>query len=1378
MNPIIHKQHDLSKLMEKYALEPQRVEIDSQNGELVFMFKSRIPECDKISVQRELTGIFDFSRSLSVIINAKEEGENPRRRAEQLRELADQKLSDLSKKKEELLKKRLAEIKDTPAPSAPQPSANKGGKSFGGQGGFRSKKKPAPEARPLKAGEVMLGDKIRRPAQSMAELDFSAGAVMESTNIVVAGRVFSVDSREITEKTTLFTFCITDEHGSISAKIFARQNNVEMLKINLKDGCWLKVEGNVNYDEYAHEKVLSPKNIEMATAPVRLDTAETKRVELHLHSQYSSMDAVSKIAKIMKQANDFGHDAIGITDHGVLQGYPEMMAMSKKYGIKVLYGVEGYLVNDDETIVTGEQNEPFDGEFIFFDLETTGLIPGRDKIIEIAAVHIKNKHIVETFSKIVNPHRQLSPFITNLTGITNQMVEAGEEEADAVKAFWEFCGDRILVAHNARFDMGFMEIAYEAHGLNNRVTYIDTLAMARTLIPSINRHNLKKLASYFKIDMGHHHRALDDSVCSAKVFGKLMELAEKQGVSESAGLNGLMDRDQIIKSADTYHIIIYAKNQKGLKELYKLVSEAHVNYFYRRPRIPKSLLAAHREDLIIGSACEAGELYRAVLKNLPKPKLDAIADFYDYFEVQPLGNNSYLLRNDTVSSMEELEDINRRIIELGREKNKLVVATGDVHFVDKNDAYFREILQAGQGYKDAAQQPPLYYRSTQEMLDEFKYLDDETAYEIVVENPRKIADMFDDVKPIPDGTFPPIIEGSDEEIREMVYKKAHEMYGDPLPEIVEQRVKRELDSIIGNGYSVLYLIAQKLVHHSLEDGYLVGSRGSVGSSLVAMLCGITEVNSLAPHYVCPKCKHYEFFDSTKVGVGPDLPNADCPECGHPMNKDGFDIPFETFLGFEGDKEPDIDLNFSGENQPEAHHYTEVLFGKGKVYRAGTIATLADKTAYGYVKNYFEENGVSVPQAEMDRVIQGCAGVKRTTGQHPGGVMVVPKDKDIYDFTPIQYPADDKESGTLTTHFDYHSISGRLLKLDILGHDDPTMLRMLKDITGVDPQTIPLDDAKVISLFTGVEALNFVDDDFPIPLGTCGIPEFGTNFVRQMVMDTKPSAFSDLIRISGLSHGTDVWTNNAQELVRSNTATIKEVICTRDDIMIGLISMGLAPKESFSIMEHVRKGKGLTEEEEAYMRENKVPEWYIDSCKKIKYMFPKAHAAAYVMMAFRIAYYKVYYPLAYYATYFSIRAKEFDLEKMTNGKAVVIQAMNAIKAQGNKASNKEQLLLTSLELALEMYCRGFEFKNVDIYKSHYSEFRIVDNALLPPLNTIDGLGDKAAMQIYEEAQKRPFISKEDLQTRAKVNKSNIEKLDAFGCLKSLPDSNQMSFISML
>lgn len=1388
MNQIETKQQALCAVTQKYALTAKKVEVDTERGELVFTFVCQDAPCDSIEVQQALLPIFDYSKSVSVVINeadalpkafsapqmapAKDDGQDSKS-DQKAQDINDESRANWEKKRQSSIAERVKAIRDLPPV---QKSTNK---KEGGKAMKRRKSDAVEEERVLKAGEVLLGNKIKRPVMSLGEMDLSPGATLETTNVVVCGRVFGIDARKITDKTTLYTFNLTDEHNSISCKIFAREKNVPAIQMNLTKDRWFKIEGEINYDDYAKEKVLTPRNIEAAEAPVRRDTAEEKRVELHLHSQYSAMDAVSKVAKIMKQANDFGHDTIGITDHGVLQAYPEMMSLSKKYGIKVLYGVEGYLVDDSQFIVTGEQNEPFDGEFVFFDLETTGLVPGRDNIIEIAAAKIKNKQIIDTFNLLVNPHRQISPKITNLTGITNQMVEQdGVEEEAAVRAFCEFCGNRILAAHNASFDMSFMAIALDKYNLPNHITYVDTLPMSRTLIPDIGRHNLKKLASYFKIDMGHHHRALDDSVCSAKIFIQLMGLAENEGVGEAAGLNGLMDKEQMIRSATTYHIIIYAKNQQGLKDLYRIVSEAHVKHFYRRPRIPRSLLAANRDNLIIGSACEAGELYRAVLNNVPKPKLDAICDFYDYFEVQPLGNNEYLLREEQVGSRKELEAINKRIIALGEEKGKPVVATGDVHFVDPGDAYFREILQAGQGFKDAAMQPPLYYRSTQEMLQEFNYLDESTAYAIVVTNTRKVAAMFDEVKPIPDGTFPPVIEGSDEEIRTMVYEKAHAIYGDPLPEIVEKRVKRELDSIIGNGYSVLYLIAQKLVHHSLEDGYLVGSRGSVGSSLVAMLCGITEVNSLAPHYICPNCKHYEFFDSTKVGVGPDLPNANCPKCGHPMHKDGFDIPFETFLGFEGDKEPDIDLNFSGENQPEAHHYTEVLFGKGKVYRAGTIATLADKTAFGYVKNYFEEKGITATRAEMERVIDGCAGVKRTTGQHPGGVMVVPKDKDIYDFTPIQYPADDRESGTLTTHFDYHSISGRLLKLDILGHDDPTMLRMLKDLTGVDPQTIPLDDKKVIGLFSGTESLDLVDDDFDIPLGTCGIPEFGTNFVRQMVLDTKPSAMSDLIRISGLSHGTDVWTNNAQDLVRAGTANIKEVICTRDDIMIGLIAMGLEPKQSFSIMEHVRKGKGLTEEEEAAMREKNVPEWYINSCKKIKYMFPKAHAAAYVMMAFRIAWYKVYYPLAYYATYFSIRAKEFDLERMTNGKEGVKRAIADIRAQGNKASNKDQNLLTSLELALEMYCRGYGFEKVDVYQSHYRDFLIVGNNLLPPLSTIDGLGEKAAQQIYDEAQKRPFISKEDLQIRAKVNKSNIEKLEHFGCLASLPESNQMDLFSLL
>lgn len=1372
MNPIVEKQAAMDKIIKKYALLPKSIEVSNKNKELVFTFEHLgHAQCDHYSVQKELRTIFDFSKSVSVVIPEAEAQPVVSREAILKKAAASEapavpKAAEAEEKSSpSLIAQRMSKVMETNSqiitfqgnPTPAEPAPQKQGWTGGGRG----------------RGRGGLGKKVSKPVEGLDTIDFSDTLSTDRERHCYQGRIFGFTNRELRQGKQLIEFNITDEHGSISCKIFAGKDAEELLE-RLKDGLWVKVEGVVEYDEYVHELVLMPKAIEEAERPKRTDDAEIKRVELHMHSQYSAMDAVSKVKKIVGQAKDFGHDIISITDHGVVQAYPEIMKMTKGTDIKVLYGVEGYLINDDVHITFGDQEENLDGEFVFFDLETTGLVSGRDAIIEIAAVKIKNRHILDTFSTFVNPHRKVPQKITELTGITNQMVEDGEEEEKAVRDFLAFADGQILVAHNATFDMGFMGCAMEKYGIPNAITFIDTLTMSRALIPTIARHNLKKLASYFKIDMGHHHRALDDSICSAKVFIKLIDLAVKRDCYCASSLNGLIDEKQVIRTERPYHVIIFAKNQDGLRDLYEIVSIAHIDYFYKKPRIPKSLLAGRRKNLLIGSACEAGELYTAIKEHWNETRLQELADFYDYYEIQPLGNNEYMVRNGDLSE-EDLIENNKKIVELGRKENKLVVATGDVHFVDPGDAYFREILQAGQGYRDSANQPPLYYHSTAEMLSEFDYLDPETAYEVVVTNTRKVADMIDTVKPVPDGTFPPIIEGSDEEIRGMVYKRAREIYGDDLPDIVEDRIKRELDSIIGHGYSVLYLIAQKLVHHSLEDGYLVGSRGSVGSSLVAMLCGITEVNSLPPHYICPQCKHVEFFDSTKVGVGPDLPDANCPECGHPLNKDGFDIPFETFLGFKGDKEPDIDLNFSGENQGEAHRYTEVLFGKGKVYRAGTIATLADKTAFGYVKNFLEEKGKCVSRAETQRIIEGCAGITRTTGQHPGGVMVVPKNKDIYEFTPIQYPANDPDCGTITTHFDYHSIEGRLLKLDILGHDDPTMLRMLKDLTGVDPQSIPLDDENVLSLFRGTEALKMVDNDFDIPIGTCGVPEFGTTFVRDMVTDAKPTMFADLVRISGLSHGTNVWINNAQTLIETNTASIKEVICTRDDIMLGLIAMGLDSERSFKIMEHVRKGRGLLDDEEPYMREHNVPEWYIDSCKKISYMFPKAHAVAYVMMAFRIAYYKVYYPLAYYATYFSIRAKEFDLETMVAGKHAIKQKMEEIKAQGKNASNKDSQLIVSLELALEMYCRGFEFTGVDIYQSHYHDFRIVDGKLVPPLISIEGLGEVVAKSIYEEAQVKPFMSMEDLQRRAHVNKSNLEKLEKIGCLGSMPASNQMSFI---
>jgi len=1255
----------------------------------------------------------------------------------------------VAEKGEEDLQKRLATIKPVAAKTDP--------------------KKNLPKAE--KPGDVVLGKKITKPIIPLSEIDFSDNGHSEGETFVFKGWAFGVNARALKNNKTLLTFNITDNSGSISCKIFTDKQEV----INgISNDTWYLIEGKINYDEYSQELLLHPRNINLSREIIRTDDAPEKRVELHIHSQFSAMDAVSKVEKIMKQASDFGHDTIGITDHGVLQAYPEMMEYGKKKKIKVLYGVEGYLVEDQLNMVFGDQEEAFSGDFIFFDLETTGLIPGNHKIIEIAAVKIKNRQIIDSFTKLINPHCQIPAFITNLTGITNQMVEEGIEEVDALQGFLDFAGESILVAHNAPFDMSFLAKALLDHDIQKESTAVDTLAMARCLLTQINKHNLKKLCSFFKIDMGNQHRALDDAMASAKVYVKLLDLAEKKGCTSIQTLNTLSTRERSIRINNTNHIIIYAKNQAGIKDLYRLVSESHLSYFYKKPRIPKSLLAESRKNLLIGSACEAGELFTAFVNNKSQGTLVQIANFYDYLEIQPLGNNQYLIDKNSVPDVEALININKGIIALGKSLNKLVVATGDVHFVNKEDSLYREILFSGQGYKDAKKQPPLYYRTTDEMLAEFSYLDEATAREVVIENPRKIADMMDAVLPIPDGTFPPIIEGSDDEIREMVEVQAKELFGHPLPEIVEKRIKKELDSIIGNGYSVLYLIAQKLVHHSMEDGYLVGSRGSVGSSFVATLCGITEVNPLAPHYRCPQCKHSEFFDSNEVGVGPDLKDALCPQCQTKMDKDGFDIPFETFLGFEGDKEPDIDLNFSGDNQAEAHRYTEVLFGKGKVFRAGTISTIADKTAYGFVKNYYEENDIKVPKAELDRVISCCAGVKKTTGQHPGGIMVVPTYKDIYDFCPVQHPADDTESDTITTHFAYESISGRMLKLDILGHDDPTMLKMLKDLTGIDSVKIPLDDEKTMSLFTSTKALELTDNDFESPLGVCGIPEFGTSFVREMLLDTKPTAFSDLIRISGLSHGTDVWLNNAQDLIRDKKATIKEAICTRDDIMLYLIYAGLKAKTAFTIMEAVRKGKGLKPEWEDDMKKNKVPGWYIDSCKKIKYMFPKAHAAAYVTMAFRIAWYKVYYPLAYYATYFTVRASEFDAQLISQGKGHVVSMMNHIREVGNKASNKEKNLLTVLEIAHEMMCRGYAFKNVDVYESNHTQFRIVGNALLPPLNALEGIGDKAAQRIFEEGQLRPYMSREDLQVRTKIGKSVIETLEKQGCLNQLPASNQITF----
>ncbi|MBF7095808.1 PolC-type DNA polymerase III [Alkalibacter mobilis] len=1215
-------------------------------------------------------------------------------------------------------------------------------------------------------GNVLLGRKIKDEPQPISE-------VQSDQDVVVRGKIFNIEKREIRNNMTIVSFDITDFSSSLTCKSFLNEEKTKKILSCVSEESWLKVKGKIQYDTFARENVLILSSVETSSVIEREDKHEVKRVELHAHSQYSSMDSVAKVSMLVEKALKMGHKSLAITDHGILQAYPEAMEHSEGKDIKIIYGMEGYLVNDDSNPKWGDKNEPLDGTFIVFDIETTGLSAKNSEIIEIGAVKINNNQIVETYNSFVRPEKKVPVKITEITGISDEMVRNQRDIRTVLTEFLDFVGDHTLVAHNARFDISFIEAYCRKLDIEKDFTVIDTLALARNILTDVGRFNLKSLSRYFKIDLTNHHRASDDAMATAKIFIKLINLSRDKGASFSEDLNDIFDSETAIKKMDTYHIIILVKNLIGLKNLYKLVSLSHLRYFYKKPRIPKSLLKRYSEGLIFGSACESGELYKAILNDRSEEDIEKIVEFYDYLEVQPLGNNAFLIDKGMVGSEAELANINKKIISLGEKFNKPVIATGDVHFVDPEDECYRKVLMCGQKFDDFKNQPPLYYRTTEEMLEEFSYLGDEKAREIVIHNTIKISDMIEKIKPIPDGTFPPKIEGSDEEIRNMVMDSAKRKYGDPLPEYVEKRVSRELDSIINNGYSVLYLVAHKLVKKSMDDGYLVGSRGSVGSSLAATFSGITEVNPLSPHYVCPKCKKYEFFDSSQVGSGPDLEDKICPDCNTPYEKDGFDIPFEVFLGFEGDKEPDIDLNFSGEYQSVAHKYTEELFGKGYVFRAGTISTIAEKTAYGFVKNYLEENQLLVTNAEINRLVKGCTGIKKTTGQHPGGIMVVPSDKDIYDFCPIQKPADDAGTDTVTTHFDYHSISGRLLKLDILGHDDPTMIRMLEDLTGLDATKIPLDDRETMSLFTSAKALKLLDDEIGSTIGTYGIPEFGTGFVREMLLDTKPTAFSDLIRISGLSHGTDVWLNNAQELIVNKVATIKEVICTRDDIMVYLIHKGLPSKKAFSIMENVRKGKGLKEDDVKIMKENEVPQWYIDSCNKIKYMFPKAHAVAYVTMAFRIAYFKVHYPMAYYATYFSVRADDFDAHIAIQGKDQVRKKIREIKENGNGATAKEKSMLTVLELVLEMLCRGYDFLPVSLYESHCDKFIIKDDKLLPPFNALDGIGLKASQNIVEARQSGVFISIEDLQSRTKLSKTNIETLLKHGTINELPQSNQIS-----
>ena len=1223
--------------------------------------------------------------------------------------------------------------------------------------------------------DVIYGRDFEEESMEIEKIDGPIGEV------VIRGKILSVDTREIRNEKTIIIFSVTDFTDTIVLKIFARNDDVPELLKEISGGKFVRVKGVATIDKFDSELTIGSivgikKCADFTT--VRMDTSVEKRIELHCHTKMSDMDGVSDVKDIVKRAMKWGHKAIAITDHGDVQAFPDANhTVPSDSDFKVIYGVEAYLVDDLKGMVTDSQNQDLDADYVVFDLETTGFSPETNRIIEIGAVKVQNGKIVDKFSTFVNPQVPIPFRIEQLTSINDSMVIDAPVIADILPEFMKFCEGCVMVAHNADFDMSFIKKNCQRLDIPCKPTIVDTVALARVLLPNLNRFKLDTVAKALGVSLENHHRAVDDAGCTAEIFVKFIEMLRDRGMSTLDEVNAMGTSSvQNVQKMPTYHAIILATCDQGRTNLYKLISLAHIKYYHRRPRIPKSEFIRYRDGLLIGSACEAGELYRAILNGRPEEEISRLVNFYDYLEIQPLGNNAFLVRDEDspVASNDDLIEINKKIVRLGEQFHKPVVATCDVHFLDPEDEIYRRIIMAGQGFKDADEQAPLFLRTTEEMLKEFAYLGSEKAEEVVITNTNRIADMCEKISPVRPDKCPPVIENSDQMLRDICYNKAHKMYGDPLPEIVQERLDRELNSIISNGYAVMYIIAQKLVWKSNEDGYLVGSRGSVGSSFVATMSGITEVNPLHAHYLCKHCQ-YSDFDSDLVKSfsgrsGCDMPDKLCPRCGKPLSKEGFDIPFETFLGFKGNKEPDIDLNFSGEYQSKAHKYTEVIFGEGQTFKAGTIGTLADKTAFGYVKNYYEERGVHKRNCEIDRIVLGCVGVRRTTGQHPGGIVVL----------PIQHPANDMTVDITTTHFDYHSIDHNLLKLDILGHDDPTMIRMLQDLTGVDPTQIPLDDKAVMSLFQDTSALGITPDDLVnCQLGALGIPEFGTDFAMGMLIDTQPKEFSDLVRIAGLSHGTDVWLGNAQTLIQEKKATISTAICTRDDIMIYLIGMGLDSEESFKIMENVRKGivaKGKCDkwpEWKQDMIDHNVPDWYIWSCEKIKYMFPKAHAAAYVMMAWRIAYCKVFYPLAYYAAYFSIRATAFSYELMCQGKEKLEGYMHEYEKRKDELSKKEQDTYKDMRLVQEMYARGFEFLPLDIYKSEPHHFQIVDGKLLPALNTIDGLGDNAAVAIAEAAKDGIFLSKDDFRERTKVSKTTIELMSDLGLFGDMPESNQLS-----
>ncbi|WP_243029854.1 PolC-type DNA polymerase III [Butyricicoccus sp. AM05-1] len=1287
--------------------------------------------------------------------------------------------------REEILHKAVeqaaAAAAETPKPKKPRPAPQQ-------HTGYQR-----PRAEKVREDDLIFGKLIQDPIVSVNE------AIAAYDMVTIQGEVFFTDSKDIHSKKTgkdyvKIAFDMTDRTNSVRVSKFLAADKAGDTASKIKKGLYCTVQGKMVYDTFAKEMVLEPTGIVKAKKPERKDTYEgMKRVELHLHTNMSAMDGMSSTASLLCRAAKWGHRAMAITDHGVAQAFPEALhAQEGKQkdiigDMKIIYGIEAYYINDENSIsvVRGRSAEPLDGTFIVFDLETTGLNPASEEITEIAAVRVVEGEIRDSFQTYVNPHKPIPPEITELTGISDETVADAPDLDKAVPEFlaWAGEGQYPLVAHNAGFDMGFLRTACQRLGIEREFTSIDTLEMSRLMLPHMHKFKLNILAKELQVGPFEHHRASEDAAVLGRIYVKLLKrLKEEMHAVTTADINPVLaattDRKNKLKNLPRYHFIILVKNQAGLRNLYQLISKSFLEYYNKRPIMPRSELIRHREGLIFGSACEAGEVFRALTKGEPWEEIKRLASFYDYLEIQPIGNNNFMIAKGMAKDEEQLRDWNRDILRLADELGKPCCATGDVHFLEPEDEAFRRILMAGQGFSDADNQAPLYFKSTDEMLKEFSYLGEDRAYEVVVKNTNMIADMCDVIRPVPRENYPPHIDGCEDDLRNMCYEKAKRIYGDPLPEPVQARLDRELGSIIGNGYAVMYIIAQKLVTKSLADGYLVGSRGSVGSSLAAFMSDITEVNSLAPHYLCPDDKYLEWHEEYSCGV--DLPDKICPKCGKPLTKQGFNIPFETFLGFEGDKVPDIDLNFAGEYQSRIHWYTGEIFGHDHVFRAGTIGTVAEKTAFGYVKKYMEERGVECSRAEENRLAAGCTGVRRTSGQHPGGVVVVPKEIEIYDVCPIQHPADDPDSEIITTHFEYHSIDANLLKLDELGHDDPTIIKHLENLTGVNAQEIPLDDPETMSLFHSCKALKYKGenpDTDPIlgDLGCVAVPEFGTKFVRGMVKETHPSTFAELVSISGLSHGTDVWLGNAAELVRKGIP-LSGCICCRDDIMNYLILQGVKPKLSFKTMESVRKGKGLTEEMEAAMNEQHVPEWYIDSCKKIKYMFPKAHAVAYVMMAFRIAWFKVHRPLAFYSAYFSIRAKGFDASCMIKGDKVCLDKMSELrqKERDKTISAAEKDMMTTLEVCHEFYRRGFTFEPMDVYKSDATRFLVTETGLIPPFTSMPGIGEQAALSIVEERKNGKFLSAEELIVRCpKASKAVVELLEQIGALGSMPKTTQMT-----